>query len=170
MRLPYPFNNMIGNFTDSSSFFKSIGSRLMDFDDPVMMAIAGLVVVLVFLWLFWSVRETSVARQRLNHLNKALSEDASYGLGSLITQLGEETRPNEYTKSFGNYGSPSPNSAMNWSPPAEEEIGFSGITEKDITEDEKANEDFGPAETKEPFVLKLESLEKDESAIPKEKK
>ncbi len=142
MRLPYPLNNMIGNFTDSlSSFFKSIGSRLMDFDDPVMMATAGLVVVLVFLWLFWSVRETSVARQRLNHLNKALSEDASYGLGSLITQLGEEPRSKGYTKSSGGYASPFPNPAMNWSPPAEKEISFSGLPEEGIAEDKKAEEE-----------------------------
>ena len=117
----------------------------MDFDDPVMMATAGLVVVLVFLWLFWSVRETSVVRQRLNHLNKAMSEDSSYGLGSLITQLGEEPRSKGYTKSSGDYASPFPNPAMNWSPPAEKEISFSGLPAEGIAEEKKAENGFSIA-------------------------
>ena len=67
---------------------------------------AILTFLLLLLWVFGSLKETSDARQRLNHLNKALSEDASYGLGSLITQLGEEPGSKGYIETQSNYTSP----------------------------------------------------------------
>jgi len=132
------------SLTDSIfSFSKSIDSRLMSFDAPVMLATTGLVLLLVFLWVVRSLRKTSETRQRLNHLNKVLSEDGSYGLGSLLTQLGEEPQTTGDTKSSGNHAPPSPNPVLNWS---------------------------STAEIKEPLVLNLESLEEDEPTIPQEKK
>ena len=122
---------------------KNIGSWLMSFDSPVMMTVAGLVLILFFLWAFYSIRKFSETRQRLNDLNKALSGDGSYGLDSFITQFGEEPRSTEDPKYSDNYAPPSANSVLNWSPPAEIKV---------------------------PLVLNLESLEENEPTTPKEKK
>lgn len=125
------------------SFFKSIDSRQMSFDAPILMATAGLVLLLVCLWVFRSTRKINETRQRLNHLNKALSEDGSYGRGSLLTPWGKEPQSTGNTKSSGNPAPLFPQPVLNWSP---------------------------PAEIKEPLVLSLESLEEDEPTLPKEKK
>lgn len=144
LRWPCPFNNMVEKLTDSiSRMVKNIGSWLMSFDSPVMMTVAGLVLILFFLWAFYSIRKFSETRQRLNDLNKALSGDGSYGLGSFITQFGEEPRSTGDTKSSGNHAPPSPHPVLNGSPPAEIKV---------------------------PLVLNLESLEESEPTTPKEKK
>jgi len=135
---------MIEKFTDSiTSTIKNIASRLISFDTPDMMTVAGLVLILGFLWVFHSIRKTSETRQRLNDLNKALSGDRSYGLGSFITQFGEEPRSTGDTKSSGNHAPPSPHPVLNGSPPAEIKV---------------------------PLLLNLESLEENEPTTPKEKK
>ncbi len=135
---------MIEKFTDSiTSTIKNIASRLISFDTLGMMTVAGLVLILFSLWAFYSIRKFSKTRQRLNDLNKALSGDGSYGLGSFITQIGEEPRSTGDTKSSGNHAPPSPHPVLNGSP---------------------------PAEIKAPLVLNLESLEESEPTTPKEKK
>lgn len=133
---------MVEKLTDSIIHtVKNIASWLMSFDSPVMMTVAGLVLILFFLWVFYSIRKFSETRQRLNDLNKALSGDGNYGLG--IAQFDEEPRSTGDPKSSDNYAPPSANSVLNWSPPAEIKV---------------------------PLVLSLESLEENEPTTPKEKK
>ncbi|TDJ61682.1 MAG: hypothetical protein E2O41_00020 [Nitrospina sp.] len=135
---------MIDKLTDSiTSTIKNISSRLISFDTPDMVTVAGLFLILGFLWVFHSIRKTSETRQRLNDLNKALSGDGSYGLGSFIKQFGEEPRSTGDTKSSGNHAPPSPHPVLNGSPPAEIKV---------------------------PLLLNLESLEENEPTTPKEKK